>query len=192
MVERRIPVQWLKSAGTGPPEQRRAQPPQGFHLLAAQFGQIVNGVLENQRRNGRLDIGGLGLHRLVADRREFAQLIGHAALLAAHAIGAGLAGVLGGQRLGSLPHPDPVDGREGVENLLGSPAHDVAGIGQIISPRPIVRQRRALGQGKCAISSTLSSGAPNRSCVSRSTPSAHTWRCLRQPASAGQQKPAAR
>ena len=134
MGQREFPIDRGEPVGAARLEQRRPQPAQLLHLPPRQLGQVIDGVLEDCRGNGGLNVGRLRLHALVADRRELIEFIGHAPALSAHAIGAGLAGILGRQRLGGLAHAHPADGGQGVENLLGSPAHDLLAVSHEPAP----------------------------------------------------------
>ncbi len=100
-----IPAHRLVAVAPGPLEQRRVEPAELFHLAAGELLQVAQRMEEGLVRDRRLDVGRLRLHRLVADRRELAELIGHPALLPAHAVGAGLAGVLEVSALAALPTP---------------------------------------------------------------------------------------
>src|SRR5690606_3296851 len=55
-----------------------------------------------------------------------AELVGHAAPLAAHAVGARLARIVAGQGLGRLADPDPPERFERIQHLLGAAADDGA------------------------------------------------------------------
>src|SRR5690606_32046832 len=107
--------------------------------------------------------GRLRLHALVADRGELAQLIGHAAALPAHAIGAGLAGILGRQRLGRLAHPHAGNGGQRIKHLLGPAPHDPAGFRHLThscfaySRRAWGRKQAYFPSGATRISRPLSS-----------------------------------
>ena len=101
-------------------EQRRVEPAQPLHLAPRQFRQLGDGVLEDVVADARLDVGRLRLHRLVAHRGKLAELIGHAAELAAHAIGAGLAGIVRGERLGRFADADAPDRIGHIEDFPGA------------------------------------------------------------------------
>ena len=65
------------------------QAAQPGELTFIQFAQIRKRVIEHLDRNGGLRIGRLRLRTLVADRRELAQLVCHAAPLPARAVACG-------------------------------------------------------------------------------------------------------
>ena len=65
-----------------------------FDFLGGKRVEIVDVMLKNLEWDGRLDVGRLRLHALVADRWNFAELVRHATVLPAHAQGACLSGVM--------------------------------------------------------------------------------------------------
>ena len=77
--------------------------------------------------NARLNIGRLRLDGFIADRGKLPRLIGHAALLAAHAKGAGFTGVLRGEGFGGILQPHPRRRFERVENFLRATADNRLG-----------------------------------------------------------------
>ena len=94
MRECKLPVDWPVAGLAGRLVNRHAESSESLQLLRIQLAQFGQGMPEDFSRYRWLNIGGLGLDRLVAYRGKFAQLVGHATELAAHPQPAGLAGIL--------------------------------------------------------------------------------------------------
>ena len=119
-----VPAHRLVAVAAGRPVERRIEPAQPLHLAPGELSQVAEGMGEGLVGDRRLDVGRLRLHALVADRGELAEFVGHPAHLPAHAIGAGLAGVVRRQRLRRLADADLADRLDGIKQLLRPAADD--------------------------------------------------------------------
>ncbi len=96
-------------------KKRLGEPAAPFQLTRRKTAQLGDAeALEKLGPQPLLHVGDHGLQRFLADFRPMAGLIAHAAGLAAHAQGAGLASIARPQRLPKLKHADAPGHPQGV------------------------------------------------------------------------------
>ena len=103
-----------------------------LELVRAEFAQLRDAVREDLFWNGLLDVCGLRLHALVADRGELTELVGHAAHLPTHAEATGLAGVFCSERLGGIEQADLPRRLQGVQHFFRTTANHAATSGSTL------------------------------------------------------------
>src|SRR5690554_249779 len=93
-------------------------------LIGRKLLKILKGVIEYLQWNCWLDIGGLSLNTLVANRRKLIPLIGHPASLPAHPQSTSFAGIVAVKRFSRIEQANAAHGFQGIKNFFGAASDD--------------------------------------------------------------------